>query len=196
MRPRAIPFAFALATLAPAAPALAQLHITPTVGAYHPGTDPIDLGGDGVRLLRGRTLGLGVNIEAGFLRGTIAYASGATITGDGLGTEGDLGEGTLLAMTAGIALRPLPRLLGFQPYALLGGGVKRFDYSWNDSRFDDLLPSGDREFVLQYGAGADLMMGGLGLIAEVYDMVAPELDDSRRHDTFVQLGLRFRLGGS
>jgi len=194
MRPRAIPLALALATLAPAAPALAQLHITPTAGAYHPGEAPMDLGDSGVRLFRGRALGLGMNIEAGILRGTIAYASGATITGDG--AEGDLGEGTLLAMTAGVALRPLPRLLGLQPYALLGGGVKRFGYSWNDSRFNDVLPSNEREFVFQYGAGADLMLGGLGLIAEVYDMVAPELDDSRRHDTFLQLGLRFRLGGN
>ncbi len=194
MRPRAIPLTLAFAVLATGVPAAAQLHVTPTAGAYRPGEAPMDVG-NGTRLFRGSALGMGVNLEAGFLRGTIAYASGATIRQDGLGATGDVGQGTLLAMTAGIAFRPLPRVLGFQPYALVGGGFKRYDYAWDDHRFDTLFPSDQREFVLQYGGGADLMVGGLGLMAEVYDMVAPDLDDSRRHDTFVQIGLRFRLGG-
>ncbi|MCI0436279.1 MAG: hypothetical protein L0271_21940 [Gemmatimonadetes bacterium] len=193
MRPRAIPYTLALTALVMAGPAAAQLHITPTMGSYRPGESAIRVDGGG-RLFRGRTLGMGLNLEAGFLRGTIAYATGATIRDEGLGASGDVGEGSLLAMTAGIALRPLPRLFGLQPYGLLGGGIKRFDYSWNDDRFEGAL-SDEREFVIQYGAGADLMLGGLGVVAEIYDMVAPELDDSRRHDTFVQLGLRFRLGG-
>jgi hypothetical protein len=195
MRHRWIAAAATLA-IALAKPVAAQsIHITPTLGAYHPGSDPIDLTDRGTRLVRGNALGLGLNLEAGFFRGTIAYASGATIKEEGVGASGDVGDGRLLAFSGGLVLRPIPRIIGIQPYALGGAGLKRQDYSFDDDGFSNALPKDKTDFALHAGLGADLMLGSLGFMAEVTDFIASDYDDSRRHDTFLMFGMRLRLGG-
>jgi hypothetical protein len=135
-----------------------------------------------------------MNLDAGVFRGTVAYATKAEILGEGVNAQGPVGEGRLLAITGGVALRPIPRFAGIQPYALGGLGVKRIGYSWNDDAISDAFPEDETRFSMQAGAGVDLMLGGLGITAEIYDMITPGSTDYR-HDTFIVAGLKLRLGG-
>jgi hypothetical protein len=183
---------------ATSAPASAQIHITPAVGAYIPASDLKDLRtqADQTRLDREGTLGLGLNIEMGWLRGSIAYASGAKITDEGVSDRESLGDGSVLAAAADLVLRPLPRLL-VQPYLLGGAGFKRLDYSYNDDGIStNPLPEDKRELALHGGVGADLMLGSIGIMAEVTDFVSKDQEDKwGMHDAFVLVGLRVKLGG-
>jgi hypothetical protein len=196
MQHRRTAFAAAFLLAGLAAPAAAQVSLTPTVGVYHPNRDPLHLreGRTDQRLIRGRTLSLGMNLEAGVFRGTVAYATKAEILSEGVETQGPVGEGRLLAITGGVALRPIPRFAGIQPYAIGGLGVKRIGYSWNEDQISNALPEDETEFAMQAGAGVDLMLGALGITAEIYDMITPGSTDYR-HDTFIMAGLRLRLGG-
>ncbi len=184
--------------LALASPALAQspLHITPMVGAFHPATDAYDLSeaAQQGRLIKGNALALGVALEYSILRATVQYATGATITGDGTTVEGDIGDGSLLALTGGVILRPLPQLILVQPYLTGGVGFKREQYSFNEQGFGNVLPDDESTMGLHLGVGANLMLGGLGLMAEVSDVISAGDDELfGRHDMFVMAGLRLRL---
>src|SRR5690606_32589739 len=101
----------------PAAPAAAQVYITPAVGVFIPASDLEDLEGQAeqTRFDRSGTLGLGLNLEFGWLRGSIAYATGANISEEGV--DGEVGDGSVLAAAADLVVRPLPRIL-VQPYLL------------------------------------------------------------------------------
>ena len=182
-----------------AAAGAAQIHITPALGAYIPASDLKDLRNQAeqTKLDREGSLGLGLNIEMGWLRGSIAYASGGTITDEGVQDREDIGDGSVLAAAADIVLRPLPRLL-VQPYLLGGVGFKRLDYSWNDDGVStNPLPADKRELALHGGVGADLMFGPIGIMAEVTDFVSKDEEDKwGMHDAFVLVGLRLRLGGN
>jgi hypothetical protein len=171
--------------------------ITPTFGSFIPATDLSQLRDEAEqrRLERSSTLGLGLNLEAGWLRGSIAYATGAELNERGVSNQGQIGDGSVLAAAADIIVRPLPRFI-IQPYLLGGAGVKRQDYSYDDDEFDDVFPGDKTDFTLHFGIGADLMLGSLGIVAEVTDFLSRKPDDSfGQHDAFAMVGLRFRLGG-
>ena len=172
------------------------LTITPSAGAYIPASDLKDLRSQAEerRLEREGTFGLGLSVEAGWLRGSLAYASGATISGDGV--DGDVGDGSVLAVAADIVVRPLPRIL-VQPYLLGGIGLKRLDYSWDDDGLgSNPLPEDDRDVALHVGIGADLMFGGIGVMAEITDYITRKDEGGfGQHDAFAFVGLKFRLGG-
>ena len=109
--------------LLPAAANAQGVTISPMVGGYVPAGSFRDLRQQtGERWERGGTLGLGANIEMGFLRGTIAYATGATINRDGLSGQSEIGDGSVLAGAIDVVMRPLPRLIAVQPYILGGAG--------------------------------------------------------------------------
>ena len=59
----------------------AQVTVTPQIGVYIPGNslDSLKAGAQTVRVDRSGTLGMGLNIDFGFLRGSLAYASAAKI---------------------------------------------------------------------------------------------------------------------
>jgi hypothetical protein len=67
--------------VAAASTARAQVAITPLIGGYVPATDVNQIGGSAETLAKTRegTLSLGLNVDLGPLRGTVAYASGTTI---------------------------------------------------------------------------------------------------------------------
>jgi hypothetical protein len=184
--------------LAPALPATAQIYITPSAGAFIPASDLDDLRdrAEQAELDRSATLGLGLNIEAGWLRGSIAYATGATIKDRSVENRGDIGDGSVLAVAADLVIRPLPRVL-VQPYLLAGAGFKRQDFSFNDGAgFGDLLPEDRTDFALHAGLGADLMLGGLGIMVEISDFISRNEENSfGQHDAFAFVGLKFRVGG-
>jgi hypothetical protein len=189
------------ATMMAAVPATgqAQLSITPAIGAWIPAADLQDLrsGAEQRRLERQGTLGLGLNVEMGWLRGSIAYASGATLSEEGVQGSDRIGDGSVLAVAGDIVLRPLPRFL-VQPYALGGLGLKRQDYSYDrDGIGSNPLERDRRDVALHVGIGADLMLGGFGIMAEITDYITRDPDGGfGQHDAFAFVGLRLSLGGS
>lgn len=179
-----------------AAPAAAQIYITPAAGVFIPASDLEDLEGqaEATRLSRSGTLGLGINLELGWLRGSVAYATGATISEEGVTGEDDIGDGSVLAVAADLIVRPLPRLL-VQPYLLGGVGLKRQDFSYNeDAGGTNPLPSDLTDFALHAGLGADVMLGRFGIMAEITDYITRNEDSTfGQHDAFAMVGLRVRL---
>lgn len=185
----------ALVAPSPQQAAAQGIHITPAAGVFFPASDleGVRSGAEQVRIEREGTLGLGLNVELGWLRGSIAYASGATISERG--TEGRTGDGSVLAVAADLVVRPLPRLL-VQPYLLGGLGLKRQDFSFDDDGISsNPLPSDRSDVALHAGVGADVMLGGFGIMAEVTDYITHESGSFGQHDVFAMVGLRFRLGG-
>lgn len=192
-------WAAALSLLIVTLPGLAAaqgIHVTPAFGVFIPASD-VDGIRDGVeqtRLSREGTLGIGLNVESGWLRGSIAYASGATLSEDG--TQGDIGDGSVLAIAADIVVRPLPRLL-VQPYLLGGAGFKNQSFSYDDDGIGNALPEDQRDLTLHAGIGADVMFGRIGIMAEVSDYISQNANDEwGQHDAFAMVGLRLRLGGN
>jgi hypothetical protein len=171
--------------------------VTPTLGVFIPASDLRELRETAAqaRLERSGTLGLGLKVEAGWLRGSLAYATGATLTDRGVTNRGEIGDGSVLAAAADVVMRPLPRVV-VQPYLLGGVGVKRQDYSYNDDQFGDIFPREKTDLALHLGIGADASLGGFGIMAEISDFVSRRPDDSfGQHDAFAMVGLTFRLGG-
>lgn len=176
--------------------AAAQVYITPAAGVYIPASDLDDLQDQAqqTRLDRSGTLGLGLNLELGWLRGSVAYATGASISEEGVDGEDEIGDGSVLAVAADLIVRPLPRLL-VQPYVLGGVGVKRQDFSYEDEGLGtNPLPSDKTDFGLHAGLGADVMLGRIGIMAEISDYITRNEDSTfGQHDAFALVGLRFRM---
>lgn len=198
MRRAWIGYLVAAGLLLPSAPAAAQIYITPAAGAFIPASnlDNLQEQAEQSRLKRSATLGLGLNLEMGWLRGSIAYATGATITDRSIESRGDIGDGSVLALAGDVVIRPLPRML-VQPYLLAGAGLKRQDFSFDSGAgFGDPLPSDRTDFTLHAGIGADLMLGGFGIMVEISDYISRNEEDSfGQHDAFAFVGLKVRLGG-
>src|SRR5919109_1153908 len=75
-----------------------------------------------------------------------------------------------------------------------GSGIKRQDYSYDDEQFENVFPAEKTDFTVHFGLGADLWLGGIGIMAEVTDFLSRNADDSLgQHDAFVLVGLRYRL---
>lgn len=185
---------FALATtlaVALVAPSLvrAQVSITPMVGGYVPASDVNQVTGNAQTIAKTRdgTLSLGLNLDFGPLRGTVAYASGTTIKN---ANSQSLGKGNVLATAADLVIRPLPRIL-VQPYLIAGAGEKFYKYD-DASSFS---AGGDRNsFALHGGVGADIMLGGIGVAAELTDFASKGVDDKWNvHDAFLMVGMKLKL---
>lgn len=183
-----------LFTGALAAPAAAQVYITPSVGGYIPASDFQTLRGEAheARVERSATMALGLNLELGALRGSLAYVTGTELTEDGVANRGAIGDGSMLAGSLGLVMRPIPRILGLQPYVLGGAGFKRHGYSYNDDGFSLGLPEDQTDFALHFGVGADLMLGRIGVMAEFTDFVSRD-NGWGPHDGFATIGLKLRL---
>jgi hypothetical protein len=183
------PLAALVAALAVPTVARAQASLTPMVGGYVPaGTlTQVREGASDIATTRNGTLSLGLNLDVGPLRGSLAYASGTTIRN---ANRQDIGKGNVLGVAADLAVRPLPRIL-VQPYLLLGAGQKfyKFDESTTASAFGDT-----RRFALHGGVGADLMLGSFGVVAELTDFLSKDADAKwNDHDAFLMVGMKLRL---
>lgn len=193
---KALLFAVALGG-ALAVPATSQAQgFTPQIGVYVPGSDlkSVRSGFSDVEAKSEGTLALGFNVEFGFLRASVAYASNAKLTDKGVTGETEVGEGKLLAVAGDIVFRPVPRLVIVQPYLLVGGGLRRSDYSWTDDGFENAFPDSESKFALHAGIGADIKLGPVGLTAEFTDFISKDLDDKfGRHDAFAMVGLKLGL---
>jgi hypothetical protein len=174
---------------AAAGPAGAQT-LSVVAGAYVPASDFYEIrqGAQTVAAAREAALAVGVNLERGLLRASLAWATGATLTEEGVENGADIGDGSVLAGTLGVVVRPVPRIV-VQPYALAGVGAKRQTFS-----LADVGARSATDLTLQIGIGADLVLGPLGLVLEVTDYISrrPE-SGGGQHDAFVLAGIRFRL---
>ena len=169
------------------------ISITPLAGAYVPGGSFHDLQNQAGELKRGGTLGLGFNLDLGLLRGSFAYATGATISEDGVSGRSEIGDGSVLVGAADLVFRPLPRLIVLRPYLLGGVGYKKETYSFDQAGFGG-LDDGDNQVVLHAGVGLDLSLGAVSLVAEISDFIGRDNnDDWKVHDAFGLVGLKFRL---
>jgi len=172
----------------------AQVAITPQFGVYIPASDFYELRdqADDIRLEKEGALGLGLAVEAGWIRGSIAYATGAKLNERGVSNRQDIGEGSVLAAAADLVLRPLPRVL-VQPYLLGGIGIKDANYDAADAA-GEVFPKDDTEVAAHLGVGADLMLGRIGLLAEITDFISRDPDgDWKVHDAFAMIGIKFTL---
>jgi hypothetical protein len=182
--------AAAVLAVAVAVPLRAQIAITPMLGGYVPASDVNQVRGSATDIAKTRegTLALGVNVDLGPLRGSVAYASGTTIKN---ANKADIGKGSVLATTADFVIRPLPRIL-VQPYLVAGAGEKFYKYNESTT-----LNSGgdDQDFALHAGFGADLNLGSIGVMAELTDFISKGADAKWNvHDAFLMVGLKLRLG--
>jgi hypothetical protein len=173
-----------------ASTAHAQISVTPMIGGYVPATDVNQIGGSAENIAKTRegTLSLGLNVDLGPLRGTLAYASGTTIRN---ASSQNIGKGNVLAAAADFVIRPLPRVL-VQPYLLAGAGRKFYRYDASAA-----LGSGvDKEaFALHGGIGADLSLGKMGVVAELTDFLSKGAEDKwNAHDAFLMFGVKVPLG--
>jgi hypothetical protein len=184
------------ALLIPAAANAQGISVTPAVGVYIPASDLYNLRDEAQQITVDKegAFALGLNIEAGILRGTIAYASGAQLNERGVQNQDDIGDGQLLAVAADLVLRPIPRLIIVQPYIIAGAGLRREDYDYNDDGIGNALPSDQSDFAFHAGLGLDVSLGGLGLTAEITDFITQDEDDKwDQHDAFAFVGLKFRV---
>lgn len=179
-----------LLCIAAAPMARAQISVTPLIGGYVPATDVNQIGGSAENIAKTRegTLSLGLNVDLGPLRGSLAYASGTTIKN---ASSQSIGKGNVLAAAADFVIRPLPRIV-VQPYLLVGGGKKFYKYDASAT-----LASGvDKEaFALHGGIGADLSLGKMGVVAELTDFLSKGAEDKwNAHDAFLMFGVKVPLG--
>jgi hypothetical protein len=169
-----------------ASTASAQISITPMVGGYVPASDINQVTGDAQDIAKTRngTLSLGANVDFGMLRLSGMYASGTTIKN---ASSQDIGKGSVLGVAADLVIRPLPRVF-VQPYLIAGAGQKFYRY--DQGIFND----NDRDFTLHGGIGADLMLGSIGVAAELTDFLSKGADEKWNvHDAFLMVGLKLRV---
>jgi hypothetical protein len=170
-------------------PVHAQVSLTPMLGGYVPASNlnQVSTSAQTVAKTRDGTLSLGLNLDLGPLRGSVAYASGTTIKD---ANRQDIGKGNVLATAADLVIRPIPRIL-VQPYLLVGAGEKFYRYDQSAS----LITGGDaHNFAWHGGVGADVMLGPIGVAAELTDFLSKGADDKWNvHDAFLMVGLKLAL---
>ena len=179
----------ALGILAVPAAASAQFGIIPRVGIYIPAGEfaEIDDEVEGVfEVDKEAAFALGATLEISRLYVSVDYVTGSQLSSDGLDDGDDLGNGSMLALAGGFVIRPAIPLL--QPHIRLGAGVKRQNYSFDDQGLDVDFPDDDTDFALHGAVGLSLMLGGLGVSAELADYVTA--DGFAPNDLILSLGLR------
>lgn len=180
----------AIIALAAAAPLARAQSITGLIGGYVPGSsvNEVTSGAQTVAESRQGTLSLGANIDFGLLRLSGAYASGTTIQN---ANRQDIGKGNLFAGAADLVVRPLPRIL-VQPYLLAGAGEKFIKYDQNASLINGANTA--RQFALHGGVGADVMLGPIGVAAELTDFLSKDAANKwNQHDAFLMVGLKLGM---
>lgn len=189
-------FALAAAALfAPAAGYAQGVTITPAVGLYIPANDFYNLRDEAnnATIEKEGTFAMGLNVEFGALRGSLAYASGAQLNDRGVQDRENIGEGKVLALAGDLVIRPIPRIL-VQPYLLIGAGLRREDFNYEDDGISDAFPDEQSDFAFHLGVGADLMLGRIGIVAEVTDFLTQEpTGEWNQHDAFGFVGLKLKI---
>lgn len=85
-------------------------------------------------------------------------------------------------------------LVGIQPYFLVGGGGKWYEFGdpRQENTVEAILPSGGFTVALELGAGATFTLYGLDFDAQIRDSINKYWDKTQ-HDLSLSGGLRWRL---
>ena len=120
-------------------------------------------------------------------------------------------SGSLLNLSMDAVIRPAPASWRYQPYGVLGAGLKRYDLGRGVYNGDPQSQFGGRSagLAINTGAGIDVPLGKAVLNIEVVDYVSgfsrassPQSSLSQkaftaiRHDLFMSLGFRVNLFGN
>jgi hypothetical protein len=202
MRTLLITAVAAAALLAPAS-ASAQFRVIPQVGLYMPFSD-LPSPSEGIEVgKKDATLAFGVALELGTpdavsFRINLLHATDSEVPVEGVGCQADCARSTLSAGTATLALRPIPNLVLVQPYFLLGGGVKRYDFTQDDLENEGLeaVLNDQNQLTGHLGVGAEVNLGLARLTGELGGLVSQfdteddlaESDDLQ-WDLFLTVGL-------
>ena len=204
---RVLGYAALASLLVSAQPAAAQLRLIPQVGLYTPFAELPSPGASADGLEKDGSLAFGAALELGTpdavsFRINLLHATDSDVPISDLGCDVDCARSTLSSATATLALRPLPTIVVLQPYLLLGGGLKRYDFTREDLRDEGLeaILNDQNQLTGHLGLGVELNLGLLRLVGEVSDLVSQfdveddlfETDDLQ-HDVFFTVGLV--LGG-
>ncbi len=184
-----------LGMAATVSPADAQLlEINPRVGLYAPLTDlgQAESTAGAIVADRSGSLALGLGVELGFLplpiRANLDYVTGAEVSEEGVSEPTDA---TMLAVSADLMIRPLPRIIIIQPYVFAGAGLRQYNFDPSDPDVSGLRDASDP--TVHLGGGADLELGPLHVNAEIGDYISwyeIQSDETEmQHDLFVSIGL-------
>ena len=183
----------------------AQVRLTPWVGSY---VSTSNLGRTENLLIGEKepTFAYGGSLDFGrvdqFLAFRLAgnYATNSDVPVEGVGcTNCETRQLTVLTATGEVLVRPLPMMPVLRPYAVLGAGIKRFDFQLDEA--DELL-NDQTKFTAVGGIGAMVFpTNALSLFAEVSDYVSGfnfenSNDSNIRNDLFLKAGLSISLGGA
>jgi hypothetical protein len=188
--------ALAAALLALAgAPAEAQFRVVPQVGMYAGASELPPLDGVAEFGRREASLAYGAALEFGpGLRLAVLHGTDGEIPIDGIGCT-DCARSTVTAATAALVVRPLPTLGFVRPFLLIGGGVKRYDFTREDVQNEGVRAILDdrNDATGHLGLGFEFDLGPLGALVEIQDLVsnfeAPGVESRFQHDLFLTVGL-------
>lgn len=198
-------FAFGATGVAAQVPGV-SLDIIPKIGAEMPLADlPTTPSDEAVKNLSG-ALAWGVAAELGLpglpfdLRANIDATTKKTVSPATGITSGSVNQ-TMMTIFGDLVFRPLPRIVLFRPYVMLGLGVKRYNYSLSDVTNPSTFQSAftDRnDLAYHVGLGMDIGLGRMGLVAEVNDYLnnyqfAGGTAKKLQQDFFLMAGLRLSL---
>jgi hypothetical protein len=180
-----------------AGPAAAQvpgvdLILAPRAGLYMPLSSLVEESESPERQIKGG-VAFGVSAELDLPASPINFRAGVDASfGRALEGPGATGKADVRSATVDIVFRPLPRLVVLQPYLLAGGGFKWYTFKDAPSDMEDR-----RDLTGHFGAGVDLKLGSIGLVAEVGDYISSFMSESGskrlQNDVFLMAGLRVGL---
>ena len=183
----------------------AQVRLIPMAGLYNQFSDLPSVGSGFQNLKKEASWAYGAALELGkpdkvSFRVNVLHATESEVPVGSVGCSGsDCARSTLTSATATLALRPIPNLIIVQPYALAGGGVKRYDYTTQNLKDEGLktLLSDQNQLTGHLGVGAEVNLGLVRLTGEVSDLLSKydngqstsSSSDQLQHDVFVTVGL-------
>jgi len=183
----------------------AQIRLIPQVGLYNQFSDLPSVGTGFQDVKKKASLAYGGALELGkpdkvSFRVNVLHASDSEVPVGSVGCSGtDCARSTLTSATATLALRPIPNLIIVQPYALAGGGVKRYDYTKQDFQQEGLrsLFNDQNQLTGHLGVGAEVNLGLVRVVGEVADLVSKydngqntsSSSDQLQNDMFMTVGL-------
>jgi hypothetical protein len=199
---RVIGLAAALSLLLSAQPAAAQLRLIPQIGLYTPFAElpSPQVGAD--ELKKDGTFAFGAALELGTpdkvsFRVNLLHATDSEVPISDIGCDENCARSSVSAATATLALRPLNLVL-VQPYLLLGGGVKRYDFTTEDLSNEGLeaILNDQNQLTGHLGLGAEVNLGVLRVVGEISNLVSQfdvegdlfESDDVQ-HDVYFTVGM-------
>lgn len=187
----------ALAALAlDASEGAAQLRLVPQVGMYAPATELPSIGEADDFGRREASLAYGAALEFGpGLRIAVLHGTDGEIPLRGDFGCTDCARSTVTSATASLVVRPLPELGFLQPFLLLGGGVKRYDFTKDDLVDENVraVLSDANDVTGHLGLGFEFDLGPVSALVELQDLVSNfEADGSEsrfQHDLFFTVGV-------